>query len=295
MAAEPVFIGIDGGASKTHVVALDGAGRLIGEARGPAASLNGEAAPAWAAIQQSLAAIPALGDLDIANAHVVIGIAGTEITATYRAFVAAAPGYASLHVCSDAHVACAGAHTLADGAIVSVGTGVVGFCRFDGQTARAGGWGFPHDDRGSGAWLGMEAVAHALAAGDGRCRPDGLSKAVMTDFEADAAALSAWACHATSGDFARYARVVVAEAEAGNKTADALLDTAAGHVAAVARALVGQRADLALALMGGLAGVIAPRLPADLRARLTACTHSAAYGAALMALAARAVSEEAAG
>ena len=30
------------------------------------------------------------------------------------------------------------------------------------------------------------------------------------------------------------------------------------------RALVGQRADLALALMGGLAGVIAPRLPANL-------------------------------
>ena len=299
MAAEPVFIGVDGGASKTHVVALDGAGRLIGEARGPAASLNGEAAPAWAAIQQSLAAIPALGDLDIANAHVVIGIAGTEITATYRAFVAAAPRYASLHVCSDAHVACAGAHALADGAIVSVGTGVVGFCRFDGQTARAGGWGFPHDDRGSGAWLGMEAVAHALAAGDGRCRPDGLSKAVMTDFEAEAAALSAWACHATSGDFARYARVVVAEAEAGNKTADALLNTAAGYVASVARALVGQRADLALALMGGLAGVIAPRLPADLRTRLTACTHSAAFGAALMARSAHGLSdglsEEAAG
>ena len=283
MPAEPVFIGVDGGASKTHVVALDTAGHMIGEARGPAASLNGAVAPAWGAIHETIAAIAPLADLDPAAAHVVVGIAGTEITTTYCAFLAAAPAFASLDVCSDAHVACAGAHDMADGANVSVGTGVVGFCCFGGQTARAGGWGFPHDDRGSGAWLGMQAVAHALSASDGRRPADSLSEAVMAGFDADPAALSAWACHATSGDFAGYARRVVEQADAGNETAAALLDAAAEHVAAVARALVGSRADLALALMGGLAATIAPRLPHDLRARLTPRTHSAAHGAALMA------------
>ena len=285
MTAEPdtVFVGVDAGATKTHVVALDTQGAVIGEARGAAASLGRGAAPAWAVISAALDTIALQAGGDRRHAHVVIGIAGTEITQAYQDFLAGAPAFASLVVCSDARVACAGAHALADGAIVSVGTGVVGFCRYDGQSVRAGGWGFPHDDRGSGAWLGMEAVAHALAASDGRARRDGFAERVMADFEDDPAALSAWACQAASGDFARYARVCVEQAAAGNAPAQALLAGAGEHVAAVAWALIGSRSDLALALTGGLALVISDYLPAELRARLVEPAYGAAHGAALMA------------
>lgn len=278
-----VFIGVDGGATKTRVAALDDSGRMMGEAEGPAATLNGRAGTSWATITDTIGGVTALSGRDLAGASVVVGIAGTEIAPAYDAFVAAAPTCAALEVVSDAHIACAGAHGLADGAIVAVGTGVVGFCRDAGNTARVSGWGFPHDDRGSGAWLGMEAVAHALAATDGRCEPDALAERLLADFSQDPGALAAWACSAGAGDFACYARAVVELAATGESSAETLLNAAAGHVSKVARALVGERTDLGLVLTGGLAETIAPRLDADLRTRLTPAVHDAAHGAALMA------------
>lgn len=282
-----VSIGVDSGASKTRVVALDTTGQRIGSADGEAATLNGRADTAWATIGAVIKQAVSGSDIDPATASVVVGIAGTEIAPAYRAFLDSAPAFEHLSVVSDAHIACAGAHALADGAIVSVGTGVVGFCRDGDTTARAGGWGFPHDDQGSGAWLGLRAVGHALAVADGRTAPDALAEQLLAGFDHDPSALSAWACGASAGDFASHARLVVAQAAAGSDTADAWLAEAGGHVSAVARALIGSRADLALALTGGLAAHIAPRLDTDLRVRLSAPAHEAAHGAALMAGAAR--------
>lgn len=278
-----VFIGVDGGASKTRVVALDGSGCLIGAAHGSPATLNGRADTAWATIMATIRAIRPLAGLDPAAAGVVVGIAGTEIAPAYRAFLAAAPAFTALDVVSDAHIACAGAHHLADGAVVAVGTGVVGFCRHQGATARAAGWGFPHDDRGSGAWLGMEAIGHALAAADGRRPRDALAERLLAEFDDDPGALAGWACGAHAGDFAGHARAVVELAGEGVASANALLNAAGRHVSAVARALVGRHPGLPLALTGGLAAVISPRLDADLRVRCIRPRHDGAYGAALIA------------
>lgn len=277
-----MYLGVDGGASKTRVAVIDALGAAMGYGVGPAATLNGKAATAWATITDAIGEIDALADIALADCAVVVGIAGTEIATAYRAFVAEAPACAVLDVVSDAHIACAGAHDMADGAIVAVGTGVVGFCRAGGTTARAGGWGFPHDDRGSGAWLGMEAVAAGLAAADGRRPPDTLSNRILADFDT-VEDLSAWACTASAGDFACHARLVVDLAAKGEASAEALLAEAAGHVSLVARALVAHRAGLPLALTGGLAETIASRLDADLLDRLRPPVHDAATGAALMA------------
>lgn len=281
--AHGVSIGIDGGASKTHIVALDSAGRLIAEGRGPAATLNGRADTAWSAIFNTLDSTDLLAGLSLAGASIVVGIAGTEFERTCQEFVATAPQCAAFEVVSDAHIACAGAHDLTDGAAIAVGTGVVGFCRAGGHTARVGGWGFPHDDQGGGAWLGMRALNLALAASDGRRARDALSDRVLAGFDADVNALSAWASTAGAGEFARHARVVTELAQSGCASADALLDEAGMHVSTLARALLGDNHKLALALTGGLAQTIAPRLDDDLCARLTPAAHDGAYGAALMA------------
>lgn len=282
--APAIAIGVDGGASKTRVVALAADGRLIGEACGPAATLNGRAETCWDTIVTTLRDIDTLANLALADASIVIGIAGTEIAPAYQAFVNAAPAdCGSLAVLSDAHTACAGAHALADGATVAVGTGVVGFCRDQGRSMRAGGWGFPHDDRGSGAWIGMEAVNHALAAADGRSQRDTLANRLLSDFDNDPGALAAWACSARAGDFAHYARVVVDQAQIQCASAEDVLNAAARHISAVARALVGTHDHLALALTGGLATIMESRLDSDLLARLTPAQHDGAYGAALMA------------
>ena len=50
------------------------------------------------------------------------------------------------------------------GVIVIAGTGSIAYGRNrEGQTARAGGWGFAISDEGSGHWIGRTAVAAAIA------------------------------------------------------------------------------------------------------------------------------------
>ncbi len=53
------------------------------------------------------------------------------------------------------------------GVIVIAGTGSIAYGRnAEGQTARAGGWGFAISDEGSGHWIGRTAVAAAIGAWD---------------------------------------------------------------------------------------------------------------------------------
>ena len=60
-------------------------------------------------------------------------------------------------------------YATAPGIIVIAGTGSIAFARDDqGKVLRAGGWGVPYDDRGSGYDLGRMAVQAALEAFDGR-------------------------------------------------------------------------------------------------------------------------------
>ena len=69
----------------------------------------------------------------------------------------------------DAAIALAAAVRNAPGIIVIAGTGSIAFARDNqGKLLRAGGWGIPFDDRGSGYDLGRKAVAAALEAFDGR-------------------------------------------------------------------------------------------------------------------------------
>lgn len=279
----PVYIGVDGGASKTQIVALDAQGQWLGQALGPAATLNGRAGSAWQIIEATLRDIQPLQTWPRSALHLVVGIAGTEITQAYQDFRATAPDWASLAVVSDAHIACAGAHALQDGAIIAIGTGVVGFRLEKGMTHQVAGWGFPHDDRGSGAWLGLEAVSHTLAAADGRAVRDGLAEAVLADFHQDARNLAVWACQASAADFAVYARLVVKQAEQGVDRAVQLLDQAARYIDDIAHALLGSRRDLTLALTGGLAPVMASRLAPRFVSCLTSPRLNAAEGAARMA------------
>jgi glucosamine kinase len=70
---------------------------------------------------------------------------------------------------SDAAIALAAAVGDSPGIIVIAGTGSIAFARDErGHILRAGGWGVPFDDRGSGYDLGCQAVAAALEAFDGR-------------------------------------------------------------------------------------------------------------------------------
>ena len=103
---------------------------------------------------------------------VCAGIAGVDRRAVHRPLLAWMRRHipARRHLLtSDAAIALAAAVRNAPGIIVIAGTGSIAFARDDqGKLLRAGGWGIPFDDRGSGYDLGRKAVAAALEAFDGR-------------------------------------------------------------------------------------------------------------------------------
>ncbi len=89
-----------------------------------------------------------------------------------------------LLVVNDALIALvAGAHD-APGIVIIAGTGSITYGRNrNGEAARAGGWGHMVGDEGSGYWIGREAVAAVMRAGDGRGPATRLTAEILAHFD----------------------------------------------------------------------------------------------------------------
>lgn len=287
---EALFIGVDGGGTKTVITVEDEAGNVLGQASAGAANIRISVEQAWQSINAALEAILTPHAISLTAPHIPLhagmGLAGCEMTSAYDAFLAVKHPFQTIVVTSDAYTACLGAHGGRDGAIIIVGTGVIGFQIENNHSSRVGGWGFPHDDQGGGAWLGLQAVSHALCCYDGRLAETALAKAVYHFFQADIAALINWANQANSSAFAELAPVVVAQMQAGDPDAIALMQCAANHIeqidAALAAAQVGKSKLLPCALLGGVSEFIKPYLSAQHRDAFTSSLASPDKGAILM-------------
>ncbi|NNC23094.1 hypothetical protein HKX42_04490 [Salinisphaera sp. USBA-960] len=278
-----LYVGVDGGASKTQVVVIDANGIMVDQAAGPASSLTASADHANETIRETLGRIEVLADRDPSTVRVGIGIAGTELSAARDRLLSLCADFADVCIVSDALVACLGAHGGADGAVIAIGTGVVGYRIEAEQTRQVTGWGFPHDDRGSGAWIGMEAIHTTLKTIDGRASPSPLTETILERFNHDTNEIIAWSCEADASAFARMAHSVADYAEASDVHACSILKRASDEVIVAAQALLdGCHPDLPLALSGGLAETLMPWVSDALGARLTPVQYSPAMGAALM-------------
>ena len=157
---QDLFIGVDGGGTKTRATLQDDMGNILGRGEGGPGNIKTSVMGSWqsvrAAINNALsnANIPDIARYQI---HVGLGMAGsTEVPASRASFLNVPHPYHTLILDSDASIACTGAHGGMDGAIILAGTGVMGFQIEMGIESRVGGYGFPHSDEGGGAWLGME-------------------------------------------------------------------------------------------------------------------------------------------
>lgn len=270
--------GVDGGGTGTRVRVVDAHGARIGEGRaGPSALMHGAAA-AWRAVTAALTQAFGGQPPPLAQMAVALGLAGANHPRWAAAFLAADPGCAALHLASDALTTLLGAHGGAPGAVVAMGTGSVGLrLDADGSRREVGGWGFPAGDEGSGAWLGLRAAAHLQQVMDGRAGASPLSDALAAHCGAEPDALRTWLGHASQGDFARLAPLVLAHA-ATDDSARYWVEQAAHEVVRLADALVSDD-DLPLALCGGLAAPLGPWLPPSFHCRLRAPLGDAADGA----------------
>ena len=165
------FIGVDAGGTKTELLGV--AGEASDHRTGPGVNLSRDGLGQSTAVLVGLIA-------DALDAHaerpdgLCIGVAGAGREADREALAARLHEHLGarlggpLHVVHDGVIALEGALGDGSGMMAIVGTGSLVLVRTDeGEVARAGGWGAPIGDPGSGTALGRAVFAAVAADFDG--------------------------------------------------------------------------------------------------------------------------------
>jgi glucosamine kinase len=299
-----IYIGVDGGGTKTQVSIEDGLGYELAHATSGPGNIR-SVSGAWASVNAGIEMALTQAGIDLTDKnykfHVGLGLAGTELLENKADFLKIPHPYHSLVLDSDAYAACLGVHGNKNGAIIIIGTGVIGFQVEAGLRSRVGGFGFPHADEGGGAWLGMEAIRLAFKSLDGRCETTPLLQAILEKFHvqqnSDPSPLVSFSTHAKPGDFGSMAPLVLEYLERGDFHSEKLIQRAAEEINLVALALEKKRnvyslaaqhqavrslEPLPLCLLGGVSRFLEPYLSPELRARLVPRKFDAAKGAIFM-------------
>lgn len=285
-----IYIGVDGGATKSKVRIEDADGNVLGQAINGPSNIRLSVEGTWQAILQAINEALAQANLSLQHKnnyafHAGMGLAGCEVKEAYEEFLQYPHPFDSLQVTTDAHVACIGAHQGQDGAIIVVGTGVVGYQIEQGQGTKVSGWGFPHDDIGGGAWLGLEASRLTFQWLDHRTEKSPLVTDVFSFFNNDLDRFVTWANRANSSEFARLAPLVINHSQQEEIVAVRLMKKAAhaiDHVGTALRKSQKRNEALPCVLFGGIAPFIEPWLGEPLRSRLVPRQADANAGAIIL-------------
>ena len=260
MNANTLLLGVDGGGTRCRVRLCASSGAVLGEAAGGPANIRMGLEQGFSAVLHATSRCleqAGLSSRDFPRIIACLALAGASEPGELRAAQNYEHPFGRAFVTNDAHAACVGAHAGGDGGVIVVGTGTVGWAELKGRHFRVGGWGMPVSDEGSGAWLGCEALRRVLWAHDGRIAWTELLSALSRQFQSDPHAIVRWSSHAAPRDFASLAPVIVEHA--GDRAADELMELAGAHIDALAARLLSFGVER-LALAGGLAPYIEPRL-----------------------------------
>ncbi|WP_105318176.1 BadF/BadG/BcrA/BcrD ATPase family protein [Thermus tenuipuniceus] len=167
------FVGVDGGGTKTKVVALDGEGHLVHERVYPTSYLPAVGEAGFRRLFQTIR-----DELPEPVEGAVLGLGGYgEVSPWDEAYLRLA-GEAfgeRVHLLNDVELAWWAAFDGEDGVVVIAGTGSMAYGRGPKGSGRAGGYGPLFGDEGSAYWIGLEALRLASKAQDGRTPPSALT------------------------------------------------------------------------------------------------------------------------
>ena len=256
-----IYLGVDGGGTKTHFVLIDEAGTILashaeGTAYYPEIGLE--------ALKKLLARGigQILGQGGIAASDLTfafIGLPAYGEDSVLLATLDAAPS----SVLPAAHYRCgndmvcgwAGALAGSDGISVVAGTGSIAYGEYAGRSARAGGWGELFGDEGSAHWLAREGLRLFSRMSDGRVPRGALHELVRRHFELkddlDLCAAIYGKRLAQRSQFAQLSRLLVEAASGGDTAARALFVQAAtelGEIIDAVRNRLSVPPDLRLAV-----------------------------------------------
>ena len=160
-----------------------------------------------------------------------------------------------VQVVGDTVIALQAAFGSGPGVVTCAGTGSFAYGRgADGQTSRAGGWGFAVSDEGSGQWIGRMAVGAVLRAQESGERPGlfaAIEKAWQTTTLND---LVRMANALPPPDFSALFPLVLSAGNAGDAVARAVLTRAGTELAELTKRVI-QRlfsGSVPVAMVGGV-------------------------------------------
>ena len=241
-----LFLGLDGGGTKTRCVALNADAKVVGQGHSASSNRN-SVGDATAQANVAAAIADALADAHATKAHVAavcLGMSGVGRPAD-RALVAGwmdaiLPGVPAA-IYNDAIIALAsGTRGRLFGIVIVSGTGMIvyGFDQ-NGREARTGGWGPLLGDEGGGYAIGAAVLKAVTAAVDDRGPQTALQPALMQHLGlSQPSELVAWAYAETGWDrIAQLALLAAQCAEQGDPVAENIIGQAAADLAVAANAV----------------------------------------------------------
>lgn len=280
-----LYIGIDAGGTHTRARLVSGDGKVLGFGEAGAANTPFGLERGLRAVEQAcLQAVTSAGLTEdyLSSIRAGLGMAGLNRRGILQGLKDYDFPFKSMAFASDAAIANLGAHAGADGAVVIVGTGSIGFGRVGERVFTIGGYGFPVSDEGSGAELGLRAIRRALWARDGRIEHSALTREVLDHFHGSAGEIVDWTASATPADYGAFAPMVLDHAYAGDAIAELIVQGSARRIDEIVRTLFDLGAPHCC-LMGGVADRIADWLAVSIRKRLRTPLGDALDGAILLA------------
>ncbi|SFK50867.1 BadF-type ATPase [Sphingomonas sp. NFR04] len=242
-----LFLGVDGGGTKTEFVLIEAGGKVVARAlTGTTYHLQVGLEVAVARLAEGIAAVCgqagiAPGDLG----HAFFGLPAYGEDGAVDPLLAAACGRLLGHdrYACDNDMVCGWAGSLAceDGINLVAGTGSIGYGERQGRKARAGGWGEVFSDEGSAYWIAIQGLNLFTRMSDGRLARTALWQAFRDALELGS---DLDICARIMGErgmgrdaIAGLAPIVSQAARSGDVHAAAVLDRAGAELAAIAQAL----------------------------------------------------------
>ena len=290
----PLYVGIDGGGSKCKAIISCGEQILGTGVAGPANPFHG--------FDQSIDSIVAATNKALIDAQLPaqmsqelvagVGLAGVNLPHLFKRVNDWQHPFKAMHLTTDLHIACLGAHKGKPGAVIITGTGSCGYSNSGDEPLVVGAHGFPHGDKGSGAWLGFNAVEQVLLAMDGLAPQTQLIASVSEALgcKSDLELVTA-VSGKKSSYFAKLAIQVFDAADAGDEVALNIVKEGAAYISDLACKLIETNPGR-LSMIGGLSPRLMPWLDKSVARFISAPLFEPEMGAVFFAQAQQAAAKE---
>jgi len=283
---DALFLGIDGGGSKCKAIVMNKDNEILGTGiSGPGNPLHGFEQATNSITESAKLALEDAGMSDVPLSDLVagVGLAGVNLPVLFDKMAEWQHPFKQIFLATDLLIACLGAHQGNDGAVMISGTGSCGFSCIDDEEFIIGAHGFPHGDKGSGAWFGLQAAKQVLLSLDGVVAPSIMNDVLLAKLNCkDDTELVEAIAGKVATYYAQLANLVFDAAEQGDKIALGIVEEGAEYINSIARTLLAKQPPR-ISMIGGLTPRLKPWLAKEIQAQLAEPLSPPEVGAVLFA------------